>query len=237
MASSRYDPDYDEYLYDEYMEELYKGHSMEAIAEFTAERLQSFYRAHPEIARSAVRALDEAKSLLQDHPSAALLFTVIALEVAVKNVLLKPVVHGLVHDEAAALLITESTVGRGGASQFKELLFELLSHHGGIDLRTYKREGSKVTLWDEMQSVQKARNPLVHQAEFTTREPAELGIAAAHSLLYDVFPGVIQNLGLHLHENLRVCGNCACLAEPILAKNAEVRSARGPIATRPGNEA
>lgn len=210
-----YDEHHDEYLYDQYMEELYEQHSKEAIAEFTAERLGSFYRNNPLIARPATAALEEARLLLElGHDSAALLFAVISSEVAVKNVLLKPVVYGLVHDDATALLVTESTVGRGGAGQFKDLLFELLSRHGGIDLRSYKRTEAKITLWEELQTVQKARNPLVHQAEFVDKEYAEIGVTAAQALLHDVFPTVLDTLGLHVHEQLRVCGEYACIPQP-----------------------
>lgn len=157
------DEHYFDYLYDEYMDELYKEHAEEAIAEFTAERLQSYYIRHPLLCEPTAKALSEARSLSEQHSSAALVFAFISIETAVKKVLLKPVVYGLIHDESTADLVTEFMFWRIRISKkFKNLLFNILAAHGGIDLRVFKRETSRATLWEEIRVVQNVRHRIVH---------------------------------------------------------------------------
>jgi hypothetical protein len=226
------DEHYFDYLYDEYMDELYKEHAEEAIAEFTAERLQSYYIKHPFLCELAVKVLSEARLLNEQHPSAALVFAVISIETVIKTVLLKPVVYGLIHDASAAHLVTEFTVGRGGVGKFKGLLIEILAAHGGVDLRIFKREKSKATLWDEICSVQKARQRIVHQAEMATVEEAHLAIAVATYLVENVFPQVIKHLGLHLHDGVRICNDTKCSLDPKLAELLRRLSEREPSKNR-----
>ena len=101
----------EEARYEQAMEELYEEHSKQAIEEFTAERLQSFYLNKPLLAKPSFDALVESRSLLRSHPTAALVFAASATEVSLKEVLLKPVVYGLVHSESAAGLIAELALG------------------------------------------------------------------------------------------------------------------------------
>ena len=72
-----YDPSdaaWDEF-YDRMSEELYPDHKDQAIAEFTEERLQSFYLRQPNVMRPAVDAIQEGKRLQKNgHHSAALVF-------------------------------------------------------------------------------------------------------------------------------------------------------------------
>lgn len=69
----------------------------EAIAEFAIGRLQSYYRDHQDIRIPPLRSLEKAKSLLQHDPSASLVFAIAASEVCIKNLILRPIVYGLVH--------------------------------------------------------------------------------------------------------------------------------------------
>jgi hypothetical protein len=101
----------DEARYEQWMEELYAEHSKQAIEEFTADRLQSFYLKNPVLAKPPLDTLVQSRLLLGSHPAAALVFAATATEVGLKEVLLKPVVYGLVHSESAASLITELALG------------------------------------------------------------------------------------------------------------------------------
>ena len=47
----------DEYRYDEWMSELYAEHREEALQEFTAERLQSYYLIDPDVAKAPMESL------------------------------------------------------------------------------------------------------------------------------------------------------------------------------------
>ena len=195
--------------YETAMDELYREHKDQAIEEFTAERLNSFYLAHPHIAQPPFEALAEARNLIEGHTSAAQVFAAVATEVGLKDALLKPVVHGLVHSEPAAEIITEFTL-RTRFDFFHKLLSEILSEHGGVDLKTYKRAGVAKNLWDEILEIQRCRHRVLHKAESSSPAQAEQAIAVAETILEKLFPTVVSHLGLHLHDGVRICGDQRC---------------------------
>jgi hypothetical protein len=184
---------------------LYPEHYDEAVKEFTAERLRSFYVAHPDLAMPAHEALLYAKSLMPSYPRAALVFAVTATELAVKTVLLKPIVFGLVHTDGMASFITDLVTAHSGMDRFQKLLTEILAKIGGVDFKTFKRSGSAGALWEEIGEVQKARSAVIHRGEAVDDAKADLAIAVAATLLNDMFTLVLAKLDLHLHPPMTVC--------------------------------
>jgi hypothetical protein len=122
--------------------ELYKESSEQAVSEFTADRLKSYYLAHPNVADKAKASLLYAQSLMASHPLASLVFATSAVELAIKVVLLQPVIYGLVHQEALAPFIMELATQHTGAKRFHDLLFEILTRFGGVNLKEFRRPGS-----------------------------------------------------------------------------------------------
>lgn len=186
-------------------QELFEEHYEEAVKEFTSERLQSYYVAHPKLAGPARQSLLYAQSLMPSFSQAALVFAVTATELAVKTVLLKPIIFGLVHTENLASFITDLTTQHTGMSRFQTLLTEILAQFGGVNLRTFKRATSAKTLWQEIGEVQKARNAVIHRGETASTAEADLAISVAATLLSEIFPQILANLGLHLHNSMIVC--------------------------------
>ena len=206
----------DEYAGEEDFDRLYKeitkdvlegGDALydKVINQFTSGRLQSYYVAHPETASGPLLALKEAEDLLAEHPSAALVFAVAATEAGVKQTLMKPILHGLVHSDFAAGLVAEFARDHSD-KRFHDLFFAILNEYGGIDLKSFKRDGSKETLWDERSKVRKLRNDVVHEAKTATAEDAVKALGIATVILRQIFPDVISNLGLHLHDGVVVYG-------------------------------
>src|ERR1035441_4218906 len=187
----------------------------DAIKEFTAERLQSYYVANPNLAEPAYESLVYAQSLIPSHPKAALVFAVTATELAIKTVLLKPIVFGLVHTEALASFITDLTTKHTGMDNFQTILTEILARFGGVDLKVFKRAASKKTLWQEIGEVQKARNAVVHRGDDVEDAIALLGIAVAATLLKEVFPQILTKLLLHLHDPMTVCAERHSVSLPV----------------------
>jgi len=207
--------DYDDSMdrYDEWIAELYVEH----VEEFTLERLKSYYIENPALAEEPLRALSEARSLFYKHAAASIIFSAIAIGTGLKLVLIKPIVFGLVHSEAAANIITELTITHTGLDRYKTLIFKILLDYGTIDFGSYVREGSSKTLWEEINDVQKMRNAIAHRAQLAIvrRDDAETAIAVASALLEDIFPKVINYLELHLHEDYVICGNKYCKMKKI----------------------
>lgn len=207
--------DEDDYAREEFISELYSDFARDVLAgqdelyaqvvdQFAKERLQAYYINHPDIAEPGVWALDEARVLLPGHPSAALVFGVAATEVGLKSALLKPILHGVVHDEALGGLIAE-LIPEQRNDKFRNLLFGILSDFAGIDLRTFKRTGQVQTLWEQISAMQGQRNGVVHRGDKATVADAERAVEIARFVLNELFPVVIEKLGLHTHERLTVC--------------------------------
>lgn len=214
---------WEEAAYEEGMEALYAEHKELAIEEFTDERLQSFYVANPLVSEAPLNALEEARQLAPQYPTAAYVFAAIAIEVGLKVALLKPVVYGLVQSESVAGIITDMVIGRASVDRFRKLLFQILSEYGGVDLNTFKRSGSSKPLWEEMQEVQKRRNHIIHRAQRVTDEDSHKAISVASSILEELFPTVVKNLGFHIHENGRVCNDSRCKLKMFIS---EIESAK-----------
>jgi hypothetical protein len=179
----------------------------DAIRDFTAERLQSYYVANPNLAKPAYESLRYAEALLPSYPRAALVFAVTAAEVAIKTVLLKPIVFGLVHTEGLASFITDLTTQHTGMERFQTLLTVILAQFGGVDLKVFKRGDSAKTLWQEIGEIQTARNAVIHRGENADDAKAVLAIAVAATLLKDIFPQILAKLQLHLHDPMTVCAD------------------------------
>ena len=196
-------PDWSEEVdFDLYQQQIYD----DAVAAFTGQRLQSYYVDNPNLAEPALDCLNYAQSLLPNHPRAALVFAVTATELAIKVVLLRPIVSGLVHAEGLAAFISDLTTQHTGMDRFQELLTAILARFGGVNLKTYKRTPSSKMLWQEIGDVQKARNAVIHRGETAKESAAHLAIAVATTLLKKIFPLILGKLDLHLHDPMTVCG-------------------------------
>jgi hypothetical protein len=188
----------------------YDLHAEQAINEFIYERLQSFYLQNNEVIASPLASLSRARELVGlNQNAAALVFAVTAIEVGLKLGFIKAIVYGSVHSETAAGIIADMSYSHAGFERLRDLVFQILSEVN-LDLRAYRRANADSTLWQEIIEVQQRRNAIVHRAQDGTEEEAQSAIAIASSLLEDIFPAVIANIGLHLHDGRRVCGNNEC---------------------------
>ena len=193
-------------LYEEFARDVLSGKDDlygEITEQFTSERLQSFYLGQPAVAERALCALEEARALKVPHPSAALVFAAISIEVGLKTTLLKPILHGLVNIDTAAVLVTRLVPNQQN-DDFKRVLFGILKEVGSVDLLAFRRPGCNQTLWEEILDIRKQRNEVMHGAEQVSLAEAEHAIEIASAVLEDLFPRVIAALGLKTGERLRI---------------------------------
>ena len=202
----------DDYAAEQYMEQLYQEHKKEALEEFTSERLQSLYLKQPDLALPALQALADARKLQDVHAGAALVFGAVAMEIGIRTVLIKPVVYGLVHQDSVASIITDLVTSHASFDRFRGLLFQVLANHGGVDLRIAKRPGSMILLWEEMSTIQKKRNAVLHRGEQAAANDVTLSIEVASTILDGLIPSVLHRLGMHLHDGVKICTNPICRA-------------------------
>ena len=200
----------EEYAYEEYMAEMYEEHKKEAIEEFTYERLQSYYSENKLLAKPAFHVFAEAKDLIGKHTTAGFVFAAIAVEVGLKDTLLKPIVFGLVHTTSTASLITNLVMSHQSMDRYKELLLQILREHGGFDLHSYKRQHAVRPIWEEIKNIQKKRNLILHAAAEASVDEATLALDVASEILEDIFPTVLTSMGMHLHDRYRICDDWEC---------------------------
>ena len=161
-------------MYEAMSEELYPDHKVQAIAEFTGERLQSYYVAHPDVMRPAVDANREGRRLQESgHAAAAVVFFVTAIELLLKATLLKPVVHGLVHSEGLAEIIVQQALGQSGFDRYSKLLAKLFDELVHLDIGTIRRTGALKPLLSECTDQQTLRNAIIHQGASATLGQAD----------------------------------------------------------------
>ncbi|MCL0069881.1 hypothetical protein M1O19_00195 [Dehalococcoidia bacterium] len=201
MSVSWSDVAYEQYIVEQEMLELCKDLKEEGVEEFRAERLQSFYLKHPEIAKPALNSLAEARNLVATSPTASLILAAITMEVGYRETLIKPMVYGLLNTEPAAALITEWVSKNIRAmDKFKAVLFHILSDYASVDLETFSRLGVQATLWQDMNTVQDRRNKVLHRGDTASSDEANHAIEVASAILETLFPMLITKLGLHLRE-------------------------------------
>jgi HEPN domain-containing protein len=188
-------------MYEEISRELYPEHRAQAIGDFTAERLRSYYVANPQVMRPAVDAIQEGKRLAQSgHSAAAVVFFVTAVEILLKATLLKPVVYGLVHSEGLADIIVEQALGQPGFDRYSNLLAQLFSELAAMDIRAITRKDTKVKLLAECTALQKLRNEIIHQGATCEATRAEHARAVAVAVYELVVHPMLAILGLQVIE-------------------------------------
>ncbi len=188
----------DEDLRDDWYSGLVDEISVQAIDEFTFDRLRSYYVSNRSLAVNAVSIFREARSMLDRSPSSALVLFTTTIELGLKVTLLKPVVYGLVHNDSAAELISELAVKQNGFDRFKPLLARILEEYGGIDFNSFKIENHTKTIWEEINSLQRTRNSVVHKGELTNNDSAVLAQEVATMIMGMFLPSVLNAFGLKL---------------------------------------
>lgn len=196
MSYSPEDAAWDE-AYESMSRELYPEHKEQAIAEFTSERLRSYYVAHPEVLIPAVRVFKESKALLAaGHHAAALTFAASAIELFLKAALLRPVVYGLVHSETLAELVVTAALSQTGFKRYEQLLAKLFLELAGIELKTLVCSNSSKPLLEEASKLQDVRNGVIHRGNEVSQLQAQFAIEVATQVFDKVLAEVLANLGL-----------------------------------------
>ncbi len=81
-----------------------------------------------------------------------------------------------------------------------------------MNLQQHRRAGSRKPLWEEMPDLHVKRNVVLHQVASASLADAEQALAVAEVMMREVFPLVMTKLGLHLHEEPRICDSPKCAA-------------------------
>jgi hypothetical protein len=166
-----------------------------AIEEFQAERLQSYYRDHTNLAEKPYDLLGEAQKVFDQSPSAALVLAMTSLEVGFKSMVLRPIMAGLVHNDSLSDFITDIFVSNTKHEDMLKVVNRVLKEYGSIDLQQVKLEKHLKTAWEEIIQAQKIRNGVLHRAELCSRTDAEIVVDLATYIWTVAFPQLLENIG------------------------------------------
>ena len=186
-------------MYEKIGVELYPEHKDQAIAEFSTERLRSYYAANPFVMRPAVDALLEAQRLFKNgHDAATIIFSASCIEILLKITILKPVFYGLVHIESLADIVVEKIFGKTGYDI--KLLERIFEEFVKTDIKTIKREGTAKSLVVEFNEIRNLRNTIAHSGASCTSEQASQSIVVATAVYDQIVRSMLNNLGLQVIE-------------------------------------
>lgn len=194
----------DRYYYeqDAAKEEFIEEISLQAISEFTNERLRSFYEQNPNVMQPAIVALQEGKKLYDlECYSASLVFFMTCIELLLKATILKPIVSGLVHHEALSEIIVSHVLGQAGFNRYDKLLEIIISTFTDLELKNISRDGEPAKLFNECKGLQEIRNHIIHRGEFCTKENAENARKVSVAVYKLIVKPILGALDLKVGEN------------------------------------
>jgi hypothetical protein len=195
-----------------------------AIEEFRTERLQSFYKDHKELALKPIHLGKEARSVLEESPSAALVLATSSIEVGLKSIILRPIISGLVHEESLASLVTDVFVKSAKQDGVLKIVYQVLKQYASIDLQQMTLPQHNKPYWAEISEAQDLRNGVVHRAEACSKQDAERVIELAEYLWNVIFLEIIKSIGLHTHDNRMICDQYEAFCE-MRAKTEKLKQA------------
>jgi hypothetical protein len=196
LEAANWDSDEDESFFAE-IDEVRQN----AIAEFAFDRLRSYYLNNTSLYIPVKRRLFEAKDLRDFNASASLVFSLSASEVCLKNLILRPMVYGFVHQAYIAKAIADLAVSHMGWDRFKELLEAILRENLGIDLAQAKIGRKNKLLWSEFNRLANIRNGIIHKTTTTSYQESGVSIEIAEEFCCGIFPTLLHNFSLAVNES------------------------------------
>ena len=188
-------------MYEQIGRELYPDHKVQAIGEFAAERLRSYYVANPRVMRPAVESLQEGKRLAEArHYAAAVVFFTSAVELFLKTTLLKPVVHGLIHSDGLADIVVQHALGQTGFDRYTDLLARLFAQYASIEIKTISRTEADEPLLVECTALQRLRNQIIHQGATCTEVQASKALLVSVAVYDLIVVPMLFAIGLTVIE-------------------------------------
>jgi hypothetical protein len=130
------------------------------------------------------------------YPKAAFVFAAIATELAWKDVLLRPMLAGLITLPQFVDLVTKLATTQQGFDRFSPLLIAILRHNLGNDINVLRRCGSNIPLAEEIKKIADRRSRVVHAGESVGDAEVSMATEVAQHLLRSVFPEIRRVLSV-----------------------------------------
>lgn len=167
--------------------QVLEDHRDVIVAEFVEDRLASYYEEHPDLSLPAEQALARARKTFDVSYSASLVFAFSSTEIAIQDLLLKPVVVGLTHnpdlsDLMAALIDIRSR-------QTEKFLLYIMDEVGLPNIKEQKLPNGH-SIWKEKNIIQDVRNKVLHRGTSASKEETERALVLGEYVLHELYPTV-----------------------------------------------
>jgi hypothetical protein len=186
-------------FYERLARELYPAHREQAVSEFTAERLRSYYLKHPDLAVNGPPVFKQAKELYRlGYLGPSLVCGVTVIEIFFRGAFLRPIIYGLVYSDALAEAVVKAALSQAGYKRYEPLLVKLYSELVGKDLSSFTRKGFSKPILVEASEAQANRNRIVHDGYQPTDEEARQAVGSAAIVMINIWRPMLNALGLRL---------------------------------------
>jgi hypothetical protein len=191
----------EEYAREEGYSNMLEELSPRVIEEHISEKLVSYYKDQPKILNTFTNAFYKAEKLLNEkHFSASLVFSASAIEIAIKNVLLKPLIFGQINNSSLADSIVENALSQTGFKRYKKLVYEIFQEITGLSLSSLLIENSKQTLFSGAVQTQELRNSCLHNGVEITEAQAEWALSVARGVFLEIIVRVLTHLDIEIES-------------------------------------
>jgi hypothetical protein len=189
---------------EEEWQEVVENISQEAIVQFAEDRYTAYFKNNAQMHLPVLEILAESKILFKNqHFSASLVFSFIAVENILRELILRPLFWGTFIDEQVANMVTNSLLDNR-LHQMSKFIFHFLDQSIGVDLRTVRRPNESTPLWPEIQELKELRNHTVHSWVKCDDKSATRALEIAEFLYDNVFLSILKAAAFEIDSSNRI---------------------------------
>lgn len=187
------------------MEELYKEFKKQYEDEVIFDKIHTFYKKNSEIVKEPCRNLDESKKLYTNNfYTASFIHSIIAIEVVIKVIALKPILYSLSFDSRASELLYNDTFKPRSIPYIPSVYYEILKDLTEIDIKEMRRKNSDIKIWEEISNLQSVRNKIIHQGIFVQKHDAVKALEIAEYIFDEIIPKILDRYNYHIEDD-KIC--------------------------------
>lgn len=189
---------------EEQWQEFIKGISEEALIKFAEGRYTVYFRNNAEMHHPVLDIFSKAEDLFNsNHFTASLVFSFIAVENILRELVLRPLIWGTFIDEEVAIIVTNSFINNR-LDQMSKFIFHFLDRNIGVDLRTTSRPNEPKSLWQEIEEFKALRNRIVHSGIKCDDHSTMRALEVARFLYETTFLKILTNNGFYIDSTGKI---------------------------------
>jgi len=187
------------------MEELYEEFRKQYEDEVIFDKVHTFYKNNPEIVKEPYLNLDVSKELYdKKFYTASFIHSIIAVEVVIKVIALKPILYSLSFDSRASELLYNDTFKQKSIPYIPSFYYEILKDLTKINIKEIIRNNSQIKIWEEINHLQSMRNKIIHQGVFVQKVDSERALDIAIYIFNEIIPKILDRFQYHV-EHYKIC--------------------------------